>query len=356
MWRWLTIPYWRRRFALLNHRERLALLLWPYLSPTERSVDEAAPLALLVRTVRAIETGADQFPEDPPARQLWQQAGADPHVRQAAAALRTLRLQMLGTTPSSTPIESVSKKELRPLQMRMKADRLADDRGWLQQPLTLPLASTLFLFSGYLFNTILFGHFGLPVGRYFGLSDYLAASIDGLIPATIAVVFVVVLQLLVKSRVRLKALQNRLGKTWRHTGETVLIFGALTFLWTLQDASDQQRIQIIYTLMIGFPMLLLPSILAFSLRPARDTVLLSFAAVYLAITWFSAERRYINLMGSDQGTEITLAAAPNKALPWRVISGNSLYLFLLNEEQEVVAVPVQQVVSIRYIKENEDEP
>ncbi len=44
----------------------------------------------------------------------------------------------------------------------------------------LSLLSALFLVSGYLYNRVFLGHFGVEVAKYFSLSDYMAASIEGI--------------------------------------------------------------------------------------------------------------------------------------------------------------------------------
>jgi hypothetical protein len=43
----------------------------------------------------------------------------------------------------------------------------------------ISLVSCFFLVTGYLYNRLFWGHFGIEVSKYFTLSDYLAASIEG---------------------------------------------------------------------------------------------------------------------------------------------------------------------------------
>lgn len=356
MLRWLKISYWRQRLALIRHREQLALLLWPFLSARERSEDDAAPLQLLARVVRALEAGREDFPDDAPAQALWQQARSDHQVTQASTSLQILRQQLEVRGSPGVKLDPVGKKQLKQLRRRTKTDRLAENNQWLHAPLTLPLISTLFLFSGWLYNTIFFSHFDVPVGRYFGLGDYLAASIDGLIQLAAAVGVGIIIQFVSGTRFRLKALQNHLGATWQQAGESALGFGVLIAGLLILDDFPMQGLFLTYTLMVAVPMtLLLPLLLGRSRRPVRDTMLLSVVTVYLAAIWVMAEMRFANLEARPVSSEITMISAPDTSLPWRVISGNSLYLFLLNEQHEVVAVPVQQVLSVRYMAEQADE-
>ena len=52
----------------------------------------------------------------------------------------------------------------------------------------LTVLSALFLVSGYLYSRAFLGHFGVEVAKYFSLSDYVAASIDGIRYAVVAAI------------------------------------------------------------------------------------------------------------------------------------------------------------------------
>ncbi len=357
MLRWLTPAFWRLKAASLHQREQLALLLWPYLSEAERSADDSSPLRLLVRVVRAIEDGRDEFDADDAAKVLWMRAESDEAVQQAAGALRTIRLQLNGdAVASGLKVAPIARKQLKVLRDRMHSSNLENAfSSWLNAPLALPLMSVLFLFSGWLFNTIFFSNYHLPVGRYFGLSDYLAASIEGLVPAVVAVLFTFAAQWLMRNRIRLQVLQNQLGSGWRN-----LVLSGLAFFLIfplvpyILPEPEVQRLMRIYLIALAVPILAIPVGIAFSKRPARDTLLLNFLVIYVAVIWFTAEMRYINSNNSDKvRPEVILVSDPETVLNWRVISGNSLYLFLQNEKNEVIAVPVQQVLSVRYPKKGD---
>ena len=52
----------------------------------------------------------------------------------------------------------------------------------------LTVLSALFLVSGYLYSRAFLGHFGVEVAKYFSLSDYVAASINGIRYAVVAAI------------------------------------------------------------------------------------------------------------------------------------------------------------------------
>jgi hypothetical protein len=354
MMRWWTPAYWQKTSALAGQRERLALLLWPFLSERERTEDDATPLWLLGRMVRAIENGHVDFPHDPAAQWLWDQARADPGTLQAVADLRTLRLQLAGDAEAATrPVAALTRQQLKSLRTRMDADRLDDGGLGLHTPVLVPLLSAFFLISGWLFNSIFFNHFGMPVGRYYGLSDYLAASFDGLALSAIALVLSLLSQWIARNRIRLQTLQNRLGGL-RNLGSGLLVLVIVLPLAAVMNGSQdpaEQRLINIFMLCLFMFVVVIQLLVSFSRRPVRDTLFLSFVASYLAVIWYSAELRYLNLEESVEPAEITLVAAPDKPLLSRIVSGNSLYLFLMNEQQELIAVPIDQVLSVRYIRE-----
>lgn len=53
------------------------------------------------------------------------------------------------------------------------------------------ISSALFFVSGYLYNRSILGHFGVDVRDYFSLSDYVAASVEGIRHSLIATVFAI---------------------------------------------------------------------------------------------------------------------------------------------------------------------
>ncbi|HEX4910180.1 MAG TPA: hypothetical protein VFV64_05395 [Permianibacter sp.] len=355
---WWTIRYWRLTYARLQQREHVALRLWPFLPLAQRTVDDVEPLRVLNRMVRRLEAGDESFADDAAAQQLWQQARTDNDVQQAAGALRTLRLQLdQDSVAAGLQVAPFARAERKRLQKIMLADDVKDGLSeWLHAPVLLPMLSVLFLLSGWVYNAIFLGRFGVEVGRYFGLSDYLAASIDGLISAALAVLLTFAMQWLIRNRTRLQALQQQLGIGWINILYTLLIFVAATlFILLIPEAIDGgpevRRLTLTYLIVLAVPLLLLQAVSGLSRRPSRDNLLASFLVIYGAVIWFSAET---HVLKSQRPTalraEIVFANAPDAPRQWRVLSGNSLYLFLLDDNSDVVVVPLQQVLSVRYRK------
>lgn len=81
------------------------------------------------------------------------------------------------------------KKEMR----KLNSERVETEKLKLIEPVVISsshviflasLFSTLFLISGFAYNKIFFSHFGINVGDFFGVSDYMASSVD-ILTATI---------------------------------------------------------------------------------------------------------------------------------------------------------------------------
>jgi len=358
MLRWLSPRRWQGYAARARCREQLALLLWPYLPATLRHADDNLPMRQINTVVRRLESGNDDFFDDAGALTLWQAARNDNDIQQAVGALRTLNLQLQGDgVAAGLVVEPPAHAILKGLRKQMIKDATYNEiDDWQQLPALLPLLSALILCSGWFFNQIYLGQLGLDVGDYFGLSDYLAASMEGLVPALGGVIFTLLAQWLVRGRQRLQNMQRLLGLRWRSQVVSILTY-ALIFLIVERLTSDlrAQRVLSVYVGVIALSTLLVPWAVSFFKRPARTFLFLNFFSIYSVVLWFSAEMRYVDVLRDRPvRTEIVLASAPDKPLNWRVLSGNSLYLFLHNEQKEVIAVPVQQVLSVRFRSENEN--
>lgn len=91
--------------------------------------------------------------------------------------------------PKVLPLES---KDLPTIRRSVKTDirkvrGIISDRNTFKISLSLknagtiiPVVSSVFLISGYLYNRFLLGEFGIEVSKYFTLSDYMASSIESI--------------------------------------------------------------------------------------------------------------------------------------------------------------------------------
>jgi hypothetical protein len=106
---------------------------------------------------------------------------------QKAAAYYLAKTQTLngGANPLSIkdlyPLESQTRKAINELRTLI-ADReaLKVSLSLTEAGSSLSVISSFFLVSGYLYNHFLLGQFGIEVEKYFGLTDYLASSLEGI--------------------------------------------------------------------------------------------------------------------------------------------------------------------------------
>lgn len=355
IWQWFNPRHWQRYAERMRRREQLALLLWPYLPELQRTRDDMPALNLLNNMVRQLEAGNDDFAADPAAQLLWQQACTDNDVQQCCGALRTLHLQMQSdASAAGLQVARLPQAEMRRLRKRMQADTIHSELNLLQQlPVLIPVLSGLLLFSGWFFNAIYLGRLQVPVSTYFGLTDYLAASLDHLPLVLLASFFTVIMQWISRTRVRLQSLQRLLSSQWSMQLLMLLIFLAALYLTPLllsKARPEQINLIRLYLVAIVAMTVLLPWLAGFSQRPAHTYLLLNLVTLFLVLVWFMAENEYLkSQQNRPVRTELRLADAPDTPHRWRVLSGNSLYLFVQDEQKQVLAIPLEQVLSIRHL-------
>lgn len=347
--RWLSSRHWKLTARLSSQREYLALLLWPYLPEEQRLQDNNKGLRHVVNMVSTIESG---FATELDAPEVWERAHVDPVVRSAAEDLRTLRLQLDGKADvSATPVAAIPKASLGKARKKLRDDAVRSEVNWQLASALFPVVSALLLLSGWFYTHSFLGRFGVAIERYFGLSDYLAASIQGLLPAVVGSVIALVAYYATRGRTRLVKLQFMLGRYLRHHLESLGAMSVIALV-LVQQMGNQSSIQtaMIYIAVLAIVSQVVPWISIWSNKPTRDELLVMFLGFYCALLWYIGETNYRSVTNTrfPPLTEIRLANAPGQTLNWRVIAGNSLYLFLLNDEQEVVIVPVEQVLSIRH--------
>ena len=362
IWQWFNPRHWQRYAERMRRREQLALLLWPYLPEPQRTRDDMPALQLLNTMVRQLEAGNDDFSALPAGQMLWQQACTDNDVQQSCGALRTLYLQMQAdATAAGLHVANLPSAELRTLRKRMQADSMHSELNLVQQlPVLLPILSALLLFSGWFFNVIYLGKLGVPVSHYFGLTDYLAASMEGLVPVIISIAVTVIVQWFSRARIRLQSLQRLLSTQWlMQMLMLVAFFATLLLMPVLLNAARPEQISLIrlYVVAVMAMTVLLPWLAGFSQRPAHMYLLLNLITLFLVVVWFMAETQYLKTQTERPvRTELRLAESPEVVRRWHILSGNSLYLFLHDEQKQVHVVPLEQVLSIRHLPADKSKP
>lgn len=362
IWQWFNPRHWQRYAERMRRREQLALLLWPYLPEPQRTRDDMPALQLLNTMVRQLEAGNDDFSATPAAQMLWQQACTDNEVQQSCGALRTLYLQMQAdASAAGLQVANLATSELRRLRKRMQADSMRSELNLVQQlPVLLPILSGLLLFSGWFFNVIYLGRLGVPVSHYFGLTDYLAASMEGLVPVIISIAVTVIVQWFSRARIRLQSLQRLLSTQWlMQLLMLVAFFATLLLMPVLLNAARPEQLTLIrlYVVAVMAMTVLLPWLAGFSQRPAHMYLLLNLVTLFLVVVWFMAENQYLkSQQDRPVRTELRLADAPDTPRRWQVLSGNSLYLFVQDEQKLVQVIPLEQVLSVRHLPAEKTKP
>ena len=104
-----------------------------------------------------------------------------------------------------------TRRELRTLKQAVsskKAIKLSLTNEYITA--ILSISSALFLVSGFFYTRSLLGHFGIEVSDYFSLSDYVAASIEGIRYSLFATIFAIIAGFIgIHNRSRLSYQQSR---------------------------------------------------------------------------------------------------------------------------------------------------
>jgi len=146
---------------------------------------------------------------------------------------------------------------------------------------------------------------------------------------------------------------------WRQMLSLVLFLAMLLLLPAIFKKAQPELIALIrlYVVAIMVMTVLLPWLAGFSQRPAHMYLLLNLVTLFLVVVWFLAETQYLKTQQTRPvRTELRLADSPEEVRRWRILSGNSLYLFLHDEQKEVHVVPLEQVLSIRHLPPEKVKP
>ncbi len=347
---WLLHP---RQWPLLIQRNRLrealGLRLIPWLSKAEQSGDNSAPTKKIVQVVHALER--QEVIGDDDAQQLWDQARHDPAIQQLADDLH--RVSCGSTLPISNLLSAKSLRRLRKDTLKSIEFETLSIAPHL--PVLIPLVSAFFLFSGFIHVAIFFSSFDLPFSRYFGLSDYIAASMDSLMAVILSTLLAIVMMSMTRKVQRLNALQRQLlVANWGTVFGIVMMLIALVILGS-SSTSDELRTMVIYALMITVGTSVAPFISAYAKRPNATLLFSLFIVIYSALLWLmsNTELQALDKSGNSN-TQIILNDDSGTVLTQRIIAGNSLYLFLLNDRREITVLPIENIKQIYYINNTKD--
>lgn len=374
-WRYLQPQYWATLVRRSLLREKLALLIWFCLPSDEQERDDIDVLKRVALLVRWCETGVKPEQKlDKPLEHivaLCRQGDDRGEMLHSSSALHQSYQRLCGEkecdtpllpwsqeTPEKTPHQSLSSlhQQVRKLRKRFNASRVQ----WAEFNLSqlgglIPVVSGFFLITGYLYNSIFLQPLGIDISRYFSLTDYLAASLDGIVPMVLALAVSFFSMMLTMARIR-QAHLNRLTGTRR----SIDLSNVLVFLLALGVAARSYRRDeqtFIIALFVAAIMLatVVPAFLSLRFRqPMKAFLTLSYVPIYLAIMTFSAtiERQKLD---SDKGFQLDHSITSNGLTErFQLLAGNSLYLFLRNEHKDVVIIPIEAIERIEKLPRSND--
>jgi len=216
----------------------------------------------------------------------------------------------------------------------------------------LSIGSTLFLVSGYLYNAYVLGSFGIQVNHYFGLTDYVAASIENIRFAAFATIGPLIGAL--SGSVRLSRMssselrrETRINTPFYYIFAATFAFGAAFFF-----IADREH--------FFDAALILSIILAIEVSPAiakhfRNPIPISLAAAVLIIyastlalgamkAVYMTEKLLDDPKGSQKVRVIMDEKAPVNANSLVFLSANSSYYFFVDRTSRAGVVLPKDLV------------
>ena len=206
----------------------------------------------------------------------------------------------------------------------------------------LSIVSSFFLISGYLYNRLLFGEFGIDVSKFFTLSDYIASSISQIGHTFAATLLSLVAFFLGehfasrKSRVQLSYEQKK-PDYWLYVSLPIILSGAVwDYFYNVKGFYTSM-----YFAIILLALILLPNLCwkYFSKpRPALYGLLFivySFASLWMNLGHTIDDLRYEEL---QKQKKYALKFKGNISLPpsdFVLLAANSDFVFLLAENRKV---------------------
>lgn len=220
----------------------------------------------------------------------------------------------------------------------------------------ISVVSSVFLISGYLYNRFLLGAFGIEVSKFFTLTDYLASSIEAIrYSASSAVIGIVSYFLGVHSTSRKSVMQiefeRKRREYWPYIILMISIFSAI-FAYTKNSIIFYTDVYIIilFTTFLSAPWL--------AKRYFKEPLVALFIIVFI-FTFsghvFMSVGKTIHRLKYDSREKIERYEVifkkeiPIESSKLILITGNSNYLFFLDEDKNAFIIPRDQVEYIAKI-------
>lgn len=366
-WRYLQPQYWATLIRRSLLREKLAMLIWFCLPDTDQQVDDIDILKRVAVLVRWCETGVK--PEHHLGKPiehivaLCRQGDDRNEMLTTSSALHQSYRRLCGDAACVEPLLPWSQeaadqaprqhllslyRQVWLLRKRFNASRVQWSEFNLSQLGGLiPVASGFFLITGYLYNSFFLQPFGIEISRYFGLTDYLAASLDGIVPTLLALLVTFIPMLLTMARIRQSHLTRMIGARRNVDIFTAVGLAVAVVLAIYHYKRDQHTfIAAVFVAGIMFATIM-PAYASLRFqRPTRAYFALAYMPIYLSILIFFATTERLKLEGKDGFTSDHAVTSNGVTERFQLLAGNSLYLFLRNEHKEVVIIPIEAIERI----------
>lgn len=227
----------------------------------------------------------------------------------------------------------------------------------------LALSSPLFLLTGYLYNKVYLGQFGIDASHYFDLSDYVVASVDELRYAAFSAILAVVFTFLGYHDASRKPAALIVHQQSRQRGANYTFLGLLALL---SLAALTAGPPVVYYLGSTFIYLLsLPIAAKLSKRFFVNDIPVLFSLVF-AIGYFTAlfgslfANAYIFQSGEHKAASENFEFTEELRIDLdqvRFLGANSKYLFFWNPStHQSFVVPSEKIKMIRIDNANNSDP
>jgi hypothetical protein len=311
----------------------------------------------------------DQFQSDKEVKtiiercQLLKHFCANERGNQRAAAHYLSKAKSINAKASPLLVNALSALETKTRKSINQLRELISDREAFKLSLSfgdatslISVMSSFFLISGYLYNHFLLGQFGIEVSKYFGLSDYLASSIDGISYSAYSAglgllsYFLGMHSASRKSKLQLEYEESR-KEYWPYAILGVLVVGAVIgYMKNLEQVYDS-----ISLLIILAAMYLMPTVARkYFTEPKKALFLLIFIASFSALMFAAVGKTVFKFRNYEFSKLNPYEVQLNEHISLKdkafiILAGNSEYFFFLDKDRSVIVLRKGDVMYFRQI-------
>lgn len=374
-WRYLQPQYWATLIRRSLLREKLAMLIWFCLPNDDQERDDIEILKRVSVLVRWCETGVKpEHNHGKPIEHivaLCRQGDDRDEMLTTSSALHQSYRRLCGEAACVDPRLPWSQefadqpprqsmlslyRQVLHLRKRFYASRVQ----WREFNISqlgglIPVVSGFFLITGYLYNSFFLQPFGIEISRYFGLTDYLAASLDGIVPTLLAILLTFIPMILTMARIRQSHLTRVIGARRSIDVSTVAALVGAIIMAVYHYQGDQHAfIAAVFVAGIMFATIM-PAFASLRFqRPTRAYFALAYMPIYLSVLIFFATTERLKLEEKNGFRPDHIVTSNGLTERFQLLAGNSLYLFLRNEHKEVVIIPIEAIERIEKLPRSED--